>query len=81
MRNSVRNAFMTALIVFMATVGTSFVNAEEQSGESSSPLDGLTFNDCSVVCDELHYSDACHAYRVENPCPTVDTNMISAADQ
>ena len=80
MKNSVRNSIMAALVVVM-TISTSLVCAEEQNRENSSPLDGLAFNDCSVVCDELHYSDACHAYRAENPCPTIDTDMISAADK
>ena len=57
MKNSVRNSIMTALIVVM-TVSTGLVWAEEQNRENSFPLDGLAFNDCSVVCDELHYSDA-----------------------
>ncbi len=72
---------MIALILLMAVVSTPLAFATEQTEENFSHLDGLAYNDCSVVCDELHYSDACHAYRAENPCPELDTDMVSAAGQ
>lgn len=81
MNNSIRNYVMAAMVLFMTTVGASSAFAAEQTEENYSHLDGLAYNDCSVVCDELHYSDSCHAYRAENPCPVVDKDMTIVAGQ
>jgi len=81
MRKAIRNYGMTALVLVMATAATSLVFAADQKGEDFSHLDGLAFSDCSVVYDELHYSDACHAYRAENPCPAIDPDITIVAGQ
>ena len=64
----------SALLISIATAPMAFGAEEDYS-----PLDGLSFSDCSVVCDEVHYSDVCHAYRAENPCP--DTDQMTVAGQ
>ncbi len=81
MKKTIRNYGMTALVLLMATVAAPSVFAADQNEDNFSHLDGLAYNDCSVVCDELHYSDSCHAYRSENPCPAIDDDMTIVAGQ
>jgi hypothetical protein len=77
MRSATRNYGTIALVLLITIMSTPLAFAASQTEEDYSHLDGLSFSDCSVVCDELHYSDACHAYRVENPCPDTDTMSVA----
>ncbi len=81
MRNSSRQCgvIIFSLLLFFACVPTAF--AANQTEEDYSPLDGIAYSDCSVDCDELHYSDDCHFYRAKHPCESSDQEMIVSTEQ